>query len=170
MPVADRLVCFSHGKESGPWGAKIRHLAETAYRMGWQVASLDYRGIDDADRRVAHLVAHCPRAQRLVLAGSSMGGYVAAQACAALEPIGLFLIAPALYFDGYAREPEAIPAHCRVVHGWRDEVVPPERAIRFASTHRAHLRVLDGDHRLLDRLDELADEFRGLLAEADAAA
>ena len=25
-----RLVCFNHGKESGPWGTKIQRLADVA--------------------------------------------------------------------------------------------------------------------------------------------
>ena len=40
-------ICFSHGQESGPWGTKIRAMAEVARSSGWLVESLDYQGIDD---------------------------------------------------------------------------------------------------------------------------
>ena len=36
------LVLFAHGKESGPWGSKIKHLAAIAERLGAQVWSPDY--------------------------------------------------------------------------------------------------------------------------------
>lgn len=157
------LVCFAHGKESGPWGTKITHLAEVAKRNGYEVISPDYSHTHDPRARVAQLLALAPRAQRLVLVGSSMGGYVSAQACAALRPRALFLMAPALYFPGWDEEPAGIPAHCAVVHGWRDDIVPVERGIRFAKTHRATLHVLDSDHGLNDQLPALAMLFGDFL-------
>ena len=33
------LVLFAHGKESGPWCSKIRHLATIVERLGMQVLS-----------------------------------------------------------------------------------------------------------------------------------
>lgn len=163
-PPTSRLVCFAHGKESGPWGIKITHLAETARSQGFDVMSPDYSHTQDPDERVAQLIALAPRADTLVLVGSSMGGYVSAMACAALKPNALMLLAPALYFPGWDREPEGIPRHCSVVHGWRDEIVPVERSLRFAQRHRAELHVLDADHGLNDHLSELSRYFRTLLS------
>ncbi|MDQ7048472.1 MAG: hypothetical protein Q9M92_02600 [Enterobacterales bacterium] len=37
-------VIFSHGKESGPWGSKIKQLAEIAISFSFQVQSIDYQG------------------------------------------------------------------------------------------------------------------------------
>jgi len=42
------LVVFSHGKESGPWGSKIKALAKVAERLGGNVISVDYREYVDA--------------------------------------------------------------------------------------------------------------------------
>lgn len=150
------LVCFAHGKESGPWGTKIRHLAKTSEQRGFAVLSPDYSHTMDPDQRVRELIALRPSAQRLVLVGSSMGGYVSAHACRELRPDALFLMAPALYFPGWEREPEQIPALCATVHGWRDEIVPVDRSLRFAERHHADLHVLDSDHGLNDQLDSLA--------------
>ncbi|HEY0974795.1 MAG TPA: alpha/beta fold hydrolase [Solimonas sp.] len=161
--VHERLVVFAHGKESGPWGTKITRLAETARRHGFEVVSPDYSHTHDPAARVAQLLALRPQARRLVLAGSSMGGYVSAMACAALKPQALFLMAPALYFPGWDSEPEGIPALCSVVHGWRDDIVPPERAIRFAQRHRAELRLIDDEHGLNTRIDDVAAAFERLL-------
>ena len=95
-------VCFCHGRESGPWGTKIRRLARVAEQFGCRVVSLDDRDTQDPDERVSRLlttVADLPGP--LILVGSSMGGYVAAVASAQLQPVGLFLMAPAVGLPGY---------------------------------------------------------------------
>jgi alpha/beta superfamily hydrolase len=148
----ERLVCFAHGKESGPWGTKITHLAEVARARGFEVMSPDYRSTQDPRTRVRRLLELAPRAHSLVLVGSSMGGYVSAQACAVLKPQALFLMAPALYFPGWEEEPEGIPSTCCVVHGWSDDIVPVERAQQFAHRHRAELHLLHSAHTLNDQL------------------
>lgn len=163
--MSESLVVFSHGKESGPWGTKITRLAEAARARGFEVMSPDYSATHDPRRRVEQLLALAPQARRLVLAGSSMGGYVAAQACAQLRPQGLFLMAPALYFDGWNEEPQGTPALSVVVHGWRDDIVPVDRALRFARPRQAALHLLDSGHTLNDRLPELSALFDRLLGD-----
>jgi alpha/beta superfamily hydrolase len=163
---SQNLVYFAHGKESGPWGTKITHLAAVARRHGYDVISPDYSHTHDPGARVAQLLALAPRADRLVLAGSSMGGYVSAMACSALRPGALFLMAPALYFPDWDEEPQGIPALCSVVHGWRDDIVPVERGIRFARHHRSALHLLDSDHMLTDQLPALELLFSDLLLRA----
>jgi len=155
--MTENLIVFAHGKESGPWGIKIKHLAATAERRGFAVISPDYSHTQDPQARIDQLIALQPKAKRLVLAGSSMGGYVSAMACAALNPQALFLMAPAVYFPypGWNGEPEGIPSLCTVVHGWRDDIVPLEQAQRFAQRHRAALHVLDSEHTLNDQLPML---------------
>ena len=150
-------ICFSHGKESGPWGSKIAAMADLARDRGLEVESLDYRGMDPV-QRVDKLVAHCkPLGRPLVLVGSSMGGHVAAAASAELPGVrGLFLIAPAFFMPGY-EEHTPVPRARRIaiVHGWRDDIVPPENSIRFARLYRAGLHLIDGDHRLTDHIFEI---------------
>lgn len=163
------LVCFAHGKESGPWGSKITHLAAVARARGFEVISPDYSHTFDPAERVAHLLRQAPRGTPLVLVGSSMGAYVSAMACAQLRPDALFLMAPALYFPGWDAEPQDIPALCSVVHGWDDEVVPVERALRFARIHRAELTVLAAGHTLNDQIPLVAELFARLLARVRAA-
>ena len=159
----EKLVCFAHGKESGPWGIKITALATIARDRGFEVLSPDYSHTLDPRQRVAELRALAVQARQLVLVGSSMGGYVSAMACEALQPQGLFLMAPALYFEGWDEEPDAIPQHCSVVHGWNDDIVPMERGLRFAQRHRAELHLLDSGHTLNDRLAELGILFGDFL-------
>ncbi len=161
--MIENLVVFAHGKESGPWGHKITRLAETARQRGFDVLSPDYSHTHDPGVRLRQLQTLKPQARRLVLAGSSMGGYVSAMACEALHPHALFLMAPALYFPGWDAEPRQIPARCSVVHGWRDAVVPADRAIRFAALHHAELLLLDAEHTLSDCVERVAQAFDHLL-------
>lgn len=166
------LVLFAHGKESGPWGSKIKHLAAIAERLGAQVLSPDYGDLPDPDARVARLRAMpLPAHDRLVLAGSSMGGYVSTVASQGMAAHGLFLMAPAFYMPGYAVQAPApgAPATC-VVFGWRDAVIPVAHGIRFAQTHRAALHVLDSDHRLNSVLPEVGVLFKGFLRRVMAVA
>lgn len=164
------LVVFAHGMESAPWGTKITALGDVARQMGFTAESPDFRHTQDFDERVQHLLTLNPECTgKLVLAGSSMGGYVAAQACAQLKPAGLFLMAPALYFDGYTAEPQDCPVLTTVVHGWRDDIVPTERALRFAQPRNADLHLLDDGHTLSERIPVLERLFAELLDRVLAA-
>ena len=49
-------VIFSHGKESGPWGSKIKRLADVAKAHGLGVESIDYSDTFDPDLRVERLL------------------------------------------------------------------------------------------------------------------
>jgi hypothetical protein len=42
-------------------------------------------------------------------------------------------------------------------------IVPPANSVRWASEHRAELHILDSDHRLQDRITEIAAIFRRFL-------
>jgi pimeloyl-ACP methyl ester carboxylesterase len=164
VPV-ERHVVFSHGLESGPWGKKIAALAPIAEAEGFEVDSVDYRGIDDPVARVTKLVESCKeKPGELVLVGSSLGGYVAAAAAGALHARGLFLMAPALYM------PQLPPLRIgrldcliAVVHGWYDEVIPVEHSIRFATENKADLHVIAGDHGLRSQLPALKSLFEYFL-------
>ena len=143
-------VVFSHGQESGPWGTKIRAMAELVRGMGCAADSIDYQGIADPAERVEKCVRECAGIEdRLVLVGSSMGGHVATAAATRVGAAGLFVLAPAYYMEGYEEltpVPPSIPI-C-IVHGWHDDVVPVENSIRYARECSATLHIVNGDHRL----------------------
>lgn len=164
------LVVFAHGKESGPWGSKIRHLADIAQAQGCAVLSPDYSDLAVPEARIERLLAlELPPHDQLVLAGSSLGGYVSTVASRQLHPVALFLMAPAFGMPGYA-EAEPVPdaGHICVVHGWGDDVVPAERGISFAERYKATLHVLDADHRLNAVLPQLGGLFADFLEVAIA--
>ena len=155
-------IYFAHGKESGPWGTKIQSLAQLARERGWEVESPDYRDLPDhPDARVDRLVALL-KAERgpIVLVGSSMGGYVSLVASSKVPVAGVFLLAPALYIPDYQEQDFAAP-YCpcpiEVVHGWRDEVIPPEHSIRFAKSNGVTLHLIEDDHRFSARVDTIGE-------------
>jgi alpha/beta superfamily hydrolase len=165
--MKDRAVIFSHGKDSEPWGAKITAMAEAARALGFSVDSMDYRGLDDPRARERKLLDYCRgHSGPKVLVGSSLGGHVSAAVSQEVQPIGMFLLAPAFYMPGYEQH-TPVPSACpiSIVHGWRDDVVPVQNSIRFASDYRSRLHVLDSDHRLTNSLAEIVEYFRQFLAQ-----
>lgn len=161
-------VYFAHGKESGPWGLKIQTLAQVAKARGFTVESPDYSGMDDPEARVQKLLSLGPKdAECLVLAGSSMGSYVAAVASSTLKPVGLFLMAPAFYREGYAIQDPMPNAKLTVlVHGREDAVIPAEVSVRYAQAHATELHLIHGDHRLNDQVETIAAVFDDFLRRA----
>ena len=151
------VVIFSHGQESGPWGTKIRLMAENVRGLGCDAESIDYQGITDPTERVDKLVAACADIDApLILVGSSMGGHVATAAAELVGAVGLFVLAPAYYMPGYEDLTPAAPQiPTIIVHGWHDDVVPVENSIRFAKECAATLHIVDGDHRLTGNIDEI---------------
>ena len=165
-----KAVCFSHGKESGPWGTKIQAMADIARAAGWTVESLDYRGIEDARVRADKLVEYSQaQGEPMVLVGSSMGGYVATAAASRVGARGLFLLAPALFMPGYGEYmPESLPdVPTMIVHGWHDDVVPHEGSIRYGRETGASVVLLDSDHRLTASIDIITRLFRDFLTDLD---
>lgn len=163
-------VIFSHGQESGPWGTKIRAMADCARDMGCSADSIDYRGIADPTARVEKLLQACAGLNdTLILAGSSMGGHVATAAAESLGAAGLFVLAPAYQMPGYeALTPAAPNIPICIVHGWNDAIVPVENSIDFARNCRATLHLVDGDHRLTACLDEIVKYLQEFIRKISA--
>jgi alpha-beta hydrolase superfamily lysophospholipase len=165
-------VYFSHGKESGPDGIKIRQLSTVARAHGFAVHSIDYRGMDDIDQRVQHLLAQIARSpnasgkpnSKLVLVGSSMGAYVSVAASEQVQPVGLFLLAPAVLIPGLGRQDiKPVAQITEAVHAWEDEIVPVDGVLRFAQQHKIKLHLLSGDHWLTSVLPEIEILFANFL-------
>ncbi|MGO9933980.1 MAG: alpha/beta hydrolase [Steroidobacteraceae bacterium] len=166
MSRSFKTVVFSHGKESGPWGAKITAMAAVVQDLELRVQSVDYRGIDDPQARVEKLIkVGLELNEAVVLVGSSMGGHVSAAAAGRLPARALFLLAPAFYMPGFEEyTPRDVAVPCAIVHGWRDATVPVENSIRWAREHQAALHILNSDHRLEDQIGQICILLRDFLA------
>ena len=169
LRMANRYVVFSHGKDSVPWGRKITALADVARGEGYEVESVDYRGITTPRGCIDKLIEVCKTLSGdLVLVGSSLGGYVTVAAASLLHARGAFLMAPALYMEGLPPLRERLlDCPAAIVHGWRDDVVPIEHSIRFAREYGASVHLLDGDHRLHEQLPFIKYLFEYFLIALD---
>ena len=158
-------VVFSHGKESGPWGFKIKRLAEIARQRGCSVDSIDYTNMVDPELRVECLLAVLEKeADEFVLVGSSMGGYVALVASETAAARGLFLMAPALYVAGFKHQQyDSRSPHTEIVHGWSDDVIPADHSIRYARYADCTLHLISGDHALNGVIETVEDLFKRFL-------
>ena len=167
--MANRYVVFSHGKDSGPWGKKITALADVARAEGYEVESVDYRGIETVRGRIDKLIEVCKKLSGdLVLVGSSLGGYVTVAAASLLHARGAFVMAPALYMEGLPPLRERLlDCPAAVVHGWRDTVVPLQDSLRFAREYGAALHLVDADHQLHEQLRLIKYLFEYFLISLD---
>jgi len=156
---------FSHGKESGPWGTKIKRLAEITERRGHAVESIDYTDTMDPDLRVERLLDALTRERdKYLLVGSSMGGYVSLVASETMNARAVFLMAPALFIPGYRRqEYHSRSPRIEIVHGWSDDIIPAEHSIRYAREADCTLHLIKGDHALNGSLDMVTSLFEGFL-------
>lgn len=162
-------VIFSHGKESGPWGTKIKRLAETAKGQNFSVESIDYTHTLNPDERAALLNQHLSHELApAILVGSSMGGYVSTVNATHPNVRGLFLMAPALYMQGYQQQQYQVNCPCEIVHGWVDDIVPIEHSIKFAKQSQITLHAVAAGHTLNDVLDTVDNLFLQFLSSSTA--
>ncbi|MDH4018142.1 MAG: alpha/beta hydrolase [Xanthomonadales bacterium] len=159
-------IYFAHGKERGPWGSKIKRLAGIAESLGCMAESIDYTDLrDSADLRVERLVNVLNNeAGPFILVGSSMGGYVSLVASGQVEAQAVFLLAPALYMgdDYQSKNYPHKSRHIEIVHGWSDDIIPPENSIRFAKEADCTLHLISGDHVLhssIETVEVLFEQF-----------
>lgn len=175
---------LSHGFESGPDATKVTALAEVAERFGWTHERPDYSDLDarreigplgDVPERLVRLRALAQAAAArgpLVMAGSSLGAYIASRIALELFNDGLpvkalFLMAPPLTM-GPLPALDAPPLPISIIHGWDDELIPAMAVAAWAQDHRARLLMVDDSHRLSAHVQASADAFAALLSSLSA--
>lgn len=167
---------LSHGFESGPDATKVTALAEAAERLGWTHERPDYTDLD-ARRDISSLGDVLARLQRLreiaaaaaargpvVLAGSSLGAYIAGRISLEVPVRGLFLMAPPITM-GPLPELEAAAVPVSIIHGWDDELIPAQQVVDWAHMRRARLLLVNDSHRLSDHVKASTSAFAQLLTE-----
>ncbi|MGN7612612.1 hypothetical protein ACQZV8_11065 [Magnetococcales bacterium HHB-1] len=164
----DHWIWFAHGKKGIPWGGKIKALAQIGRSFGYQIESPDYTITEHADQRVEMFYNRFKKRPkgRLILVGSSMGSYLSIVVSKKIKPDALFLLAPAIYLPGYQhQDPTPVAQRTVVIHGWQDQTVPFENAVKFSTKHQTELLMLNSDHRLLSAMPEIKTHFSHLLEE-----
>ena len=165
---------LAHGFESGPDAAKVTALADVAKRMGWSCERPDFTDLD-AKREASELGDVAARVERLlglaraaaergplVLAGSSLGAWIAGRVSLQLPIAGLFLMAPPVRLDR-AHPLEAAGVPTSIVHGWHDELIPAADVVAWAQARSARLLLVDDGHRLSAHVQASAAAFAALL-------
>ena len=166
------ILC--HGFESGPDATKVTALAEVANRQGWTHERPDFTDLD-AKRDVSALGDVPARVQRLlgiaqaaaakgplVLAGSSLGAWIAGQVSLQVPVAGLFLMAPPILLDA-AHPLAAARVPTSIIHGWDDELIPAAQVVDWAQSRRARVLLVDDGHRLSAHVAASANAFAELL-------
>ncbi|RBW51871.1 YqiA/YcfP family alpha/beta fold hydrolase [Marinobacter sp. F3R11] len=165
-------IFLSHGLESGPGGTKIqalKALAETFVNV--QAHAIDHRSSRDPAVRLAQMqdaiVSSGAAPENIILAGSSMGGWVCAQTSEQTPVLGCFLLAPALALPHYPQSsPDIRAQHVQIIHGWDDDIVPPMPVIELARQQTLPVLMLPDGHRLAKSLDRVVEEFCAFLSRA----
>ena len=164
-------IYFAHGKESGPYGNKIKEMMKISQVLWCNPISIDYRDCQTADERVSKLLGLLKEEkEEYILVGSSMGGYTSLVVSADSNPKGVFLLAPALYTDEYSdvkgeykiQEYKNIK-NVSIVHGYNDEVIPFKYSLKYAEQSKSNLLLVDGDHRLESSLEEVLRHYESFL-------
>ncbi len=174
-PTSPRGHCIlSHGFESGPDATKVTALADVAERLGWTHERPDYTDLDarrdisslgDVPTRLERLRALARAAASrgpLVLAGSSLGAYIAGRISLEVPVRGLFLMAPPTTM-GPLPALDAAPVPISVIHGWDDELIPAQLVVDWAHARRARLLMVNDAHRLSSHVEASAAAFGQLL-------
>jgi predicted alpha/beta-hydrolase family hydrolase len=174
--IARGHCILSHGFESGPDATKVTALAEVAERFGWTHERPDFTDLD-AMRDKGPLGDVVARAQRLlalvrgaahagpvVLAGSSLGAWIAGHVSLQAPVAGLFLMAPPIVLDA-AHPLQAANVPTSIVHGWHDELIPAADVVAWAQGRNARLLLVDDSHRLSSHVRASAEAFAALLRD-----
>ena len=164
MATTNTVYIF-HGRDSSPNGRKIQAMANVARLCGWKTVIPDFSKIKNPDDRVQRFLKTFEKpAGKIVLAGSSMGSYVAIEASKSVHPDALFLLAPAIYIKGYGEvNPEPVADQITVIHGWDDNLIAPACAVRFADKFKTDLHLLNDGHELYESIPFIEKRFRDLL-------
>ncbi|HEA51651.1 hypothetical protein LCGC14_0473320 [marine sediment metagenome] len=165
-------IFLSHGLESGPKSTKIqalKTLAETFYNV--RVYAIDHRSSKDPAVRLTQMqdaiAASGAAPETIILAGSSMGGWVCAQTSAQTQVLGCFLLAPALALPNYPQSNPRVQArYVQIIHGWDDDVVPALPVVELARQQALPMLMLPDGHRLGNSIDRVTDEFQIFLSRA----
>ena len=168
------ILC--HGFESGPDATKVTALADVAERLAWTHERPDFTDLDalrdkgplgDVAARLERLLALARSAAArgpIVLAGSSLGAWIAGRASLQLPVAGLFLMAPPIVLD--PQHPiDAARVPTSIVHGWHDELIPVADVVAWAQARNARLLLVDDSHRLSAHVRASADAFAVLLSD-----
>ena len=159
------LVC--PGTSGRPDSPKIKTMEKIAVEKGFRTHVPDWTQVRAVP---SHRISLLKKEgwldpERLILAGSSLGGLTVSRIAETREVDGLFQLVPVLNerFDGSSfTSPKA--KDNVIIHAWDDEYTEPVHVQVFATMlQNPRLHILPGRHSLADHLDFIAREFADFL-------
>lgn len=170
-PIA--IICHPHPLYGGSMSNKVVYMiSRTFIEMGVATLRFNFRGVGKTQGRFDEGRGESEDLQALVawfrkrhpdspvwLSGFSFGAYVATQACEALAPDRLLLVAPPVtMFDFTSIAPLQVPY--MVVQGGRDEIIKPVAVGQWVigqPQRPIYHWMSDADHFFHGRLNRLRD-------------
>ena len=150
------VVCHPHPQFGGTMDNKVvQTLARAFLQLGWRSVRFNFRGVGgsegswgegvgEIDDALAVIAAERSAGERLLLAGFSFGGYVAAEVWQRLgvdaKPERLVLVGPSTQ----RQQVPTVPSDSIVVHGEADDVVPLAATLGWARPQSLPVVVLPG--------------------------
>ncbi len=150
------VVCHPHPQFGGTMDNKVvQTLARAFLQLGWRSVRFNFRGVGgsegswsegvgEIDDALAVIAAERAAGERLLLAGFSFGGYVAAEVWQRLgseaKPERLVLVGPSTQ----RQQVPTVPSDSIVVHGEADDVVPLAATLEWARPQSLPVVVLPG--------------------------
>ncbi|MEX0331461.1 MAG: hypothetical protein AB3N64_08575 [Puniceicoccaceae bacterium] len=163
MKILDKVGLFiASGGSGDPNSPKIKCLSNVAVQKGIEYILPDWRYLPcDPEPRLKDLEERTDQKfESLVLAGSSLGGYVCSVYAHKRKVDGLFLLTPILGKDGYKDDsPKPMSEDTVIIAASEDEYTNAKDVIAFAKTINASLHLLSGNHSLENHSEFIAREF-----------
>lgn len=143
-------IYFLHGKNRTPKDNKLVILANLAKQKGYSTKFIDDTDTKNPNIRAKRLLKNIENENKnLILVGGSMGGYSSVWVSQFVHVKGLFLLAPALYLEGY--DDFNLPLKCKnitTIYGLDDEIIPEENIIKFSKQTNSPLHIISDNHAL----------------------
>lgn len=158
------MIYFLHGKNKTPNDKKLQALKKVAEQKGFECKMFDDSDTKESSVRAKRTLKRLKDEKDIIIVGSSMGGYCGVYLSSYVEVRGMFLLAPALYLSHYEKIENPIKCkHICIVHGSKDEVVPPKNSIQFAKENKSPLYMVDDTHSLNNSQESLNSIFSDFL-------
>ncbi len=159
-------IYFLNEQESEPFGIWTASLAEIARRRSCHIHHCSSPKLRPDLQIRKFLWEVDSDGPETILVGCGVEGYVATVASEALNPAGLFLMAPAFYLPDYAQQNLRSKAGKTIlVHGWRDNILQPQRSIHFSQESDVELHLYPAGHALEESREAVEDLFDSFIGD-----
>lgn len=160
-----RMV-YLPGKQGDINEGKIKLLRLIAKEQKILFTVIDYKKLNSLNNSIDYAINVIKeKNEKIILCGSSMGGYISIVLSNYIESIyGILLLAPAIGIDGYPDIETNIKCkNVKVIHGYNDDMVPYENVINFCINKKIEMHLVNDNHRLTKSYKLIGQELLSLI-------